>query len=86
MRIKIAQINFILSFSFCTSPWAQNFPSANSTGHCGAMQPNARLKDLVCDDDESSSSFVCERPLGAPPLCGDGYEHFQGSCYKVVGF
>ena len=45
--------------------------------------PNGRLVDDICDDSESVLSYVCERPLGAPPLCGDGWEHHKGSCYKV---
>ena len=72
----------ILNFTL-KRPWAADYPSANSTGRCGALKPNARMIDLDCEDSEAAASFVCERPLGRPPRCDQGWEHFRGSCYRV---
>ena len=37
-----------------------------------------------CQDSEYAYAYVCERALGLPPLCQEGWEHHGGSCYKVT--
>ena len=62
--------------------WAEDHPAENSTGRCGGLLTSGRLTDQLCSDSSSLARFVCERPLAAPPRCGDGWEHHQGGCYK----
>ena len=64
-------------------PWDENEPSQNQEGYCGAMNTDGKLRDKACGNADASARFICERPLGAPPLCGDGWEHNGQSCYKV---
>ena len=47
------------------------------------MNTDGKLRDKACGNAGASARFICERPLGAPPLCGDGWEHSGQSCYKV---
>ena len=68
---------------FHFSPWSDNEPADNKEGFCGAMNSDGRLHEANCGDAPASAKFICERPLGAPPLCGDGWEHNGQSCYKV---
>ena len=62
--------------------WAENHPAENSTGRCGGLLTSGLLTDQLCSDSGSVAKFVCERPLAAPPQCGEGWEHHQGACYK----
>ena len=48
------------------------------------MNTDGKLRDKLCGNADDSARFICERPLGAPPLCGDGWEHNGQSCYKVT--
>ena len=68
--------------SFC-SPWDENEPSKSEEGYCGSMCTDGKLHANECGNSAVSAKFICERPLGAPPLCGDGWEHYGQSCYKV---
>ena len=65
------------------SPWDDNEPSKNEEGYCGAMNMDGKLRDKACGKSDQSARFICERPLGKPPLCGDEWEHYGKSCYKV---
>ena len=42
------------------------------------------LNIYYCQDSEYAYAYVCERALGLPPLCQEGWEHHGGSCYKVT--
>ena len=64
------------------TPWSQDHPATNSTGRCGGLLTSGLLTDQPCSDSNRLSRFVCERPLAAPPRCGEGWEHHLGSCYK----
>ena len=62
---------------FICSPWVnQTIPN----GGCGALQHWGGLAGKTCTD---TYPYVCERSLGAPRKCSEGWERFGDSCYKV---
>ena len=63
----------------------QNFREwANDTVHeCGTLTAWGRLVGVPCT---SNLPYFCERPLGSPRKCGQGWEKFGDSCYKVCQF
>ena len=62
--------------------WADDHPAGNSSGRCGGLLTTGHLTDQTCGDEASRAKFVCERPLAAPPRCGEGWEHHSGACYR----
>ena len=59
------------------SHWSNN----NQTGGgCGALQHWGALAPKKCTN---AYPYVCERSLGAPRKCAEGWERFGDSCYKV---
>ena len=59
-------------------PWASNFP--NEKKGCGELNQKGKLENDLC---EETKFYACERPLGAPVICEQGWEHHDHSCYKV---
>ncbi len=47
--------------------------------NCATLVPWGQLKSKDC---EETFPYVCERSLGSPRKCAQGWEHFGDSCYK----
>ena len=60
-------------------PWAQDFPGANEG--CGCLDQRGKLESATY---EEAKFYACERPLGAPAICDQGWEHYGKSCYMVT--
>jgi hypothetical protein len=63
------------------SPWAPDFPGENAG--CGCLDQKGKLESATY---EEAKFYVCERHLGAPAVCEEGWEHYGKSCYMVITF
>lgn len=50
-----------------------------TTEGCGSLAHWGALSGKSCED---TLPYICERSLGAPKRCGEGWERFGDSCYK----